>query len=259
MGEIVCSCAELDVLGEALRIDVRRFPLAIGHHGASREERVRLVERVGRDLTGRGLVRGGDPVPAFAEVLHLLARGPVSVALVGTAGQARPVGLAVVDDRAGVVVVQRGESVTVRDDRPEAAVRALVGLLPAMRPAPGVPVTVEEAPPARAGEDFSEDFSAVTFTSQVRAAAVRSPAAQRAAAEEVLRRPRLGAGYFAVTGRGRDGREVELGTVGYLDTDVGRCAVLSDAGADGRLAVTYAPADQAALDRHVLRIVAGAR
>jgi hypothetical protein len=31
-GEIVCSFAALDVIGEALRIDARRFPFAIQHY-----------------------------------------------------------------------------------------------------------------------------------------------------------------------------------------------------------------------------------
>ncbi|GAA3459484.1 ESX secretion-associated protein EspG [Saccharothrix longispora] len=259
MAEVVCSHVELDVLGEALRLDVRRFPLTIGYHGSSRAERVRLVERVRHDLTDRGLVRGDDLVPGFAEALRVFARGTVSIALVGTAGHVRSVGLAVVDDRAGVVVVQQQEeAVTFRSDRPEAVVRALVGLLPAMRPGPGTSVSVTGTPAATGRRRAEEDFSEFTFTDRVRAAAVRSSAAQRAVAEEVVRRPRLGAGYFAVAGRGRDGREVELGTVGYLDTDAGRYAVLSETGVDGSPTVTYTPADQAALDRHLNRVLAGA-
>ena len=258
MAEVVCSHVELDVLGEALRLDVRRFPFTIGYHGSSRAERVRLVERVRHDLTDRGLVRGDDLVPGFAEALRVFARGAVSIALVGTAGHVRPVGLAVVDDRAGVVVVQQEEAVTFRSDRPEAVVRALVGLLPAMRPGPGTSVSVTGAPAATGWRRAEEDFSEFTFTGQARAAAARSSAAQRAAAEEVMRRPRLGAGYFTVAGRGRGGREVELGTVGYLDTDAGRYAVLPETGADGSPTVTYTPADQAALDRHLDRVLAGA-
>lgn len=252
---MVCSFTELDVLGEALGIDVRRFPFTIGHHGATRAERTRLVERVHRELTARGLVRGGDPVPELAEAVTLFARGPVAVALVGGAGGVRSVGLAVADERAGVVAVGRGESVAFRRCRPEAVVRGLVGLLPAMRPGPGASVTVGEPVAGRREEDFSE----FTFTSQVRAAPVPSATGQRAAAEEILRRPRLGAGYFTATRRGRDGREAELGAVGYLDTDAGRYAVLSDTDRDGRVVVTYAPADQAVLDRQLTRLVTTGR
>lgn len=56
--EIVCSPAELDVVGDALGLEVRRFPFTIGYHGSTSAERVRLVETVHRDLRSRGLVEG---------------------------------------------------------------------------------------------------------------------------------------------------------------------------------------------------------
>lgn len=253
-GEIVCSFAALDVLGEALRINVRRFPFAIPHHGATREDRIRLVEAVHGDLLLRGLVRDGEFVPELVEALHVFARGHVMVALVGTAGEAQPAALAVANDRTGVVAEQQGETVVFRLCQPDAIVPRLVRLLPPMRSGPGVSVTVTDTSVAVGRRRAEEDFSEMTFRTQVKATGP-SPAGQRAAAEEILRRPRLGAGYFLVSARGRNGRETELGTINYLDTDAGRYAVIPTTAPDGRLAATYTPADQAALDRHLNRII----
>jgi hypothetical protein len=74
--EIVCSFAALDVIGEALRVDVRRFPFAIQHYSATREDRVRLAETVHRDLGNRGLAHGEEFAPDLVAALHLFARGP---------------------------------------------------------------------------------------------------------------------------------------------------------------------------------------
>ncbi|GAA3675011.1 hypothetical protein GCM10022267_72390 [Lentzea roselyniae] len=257
-GEIVCSFAALDVLGEALRINVRRFPFAIPHHSATREDRLRLVEAVHQDLVARGLVRDGEFVPELVEALHVFARGHVVIALVGTAGEAQPAALAVADDRTGVVAEQRGESVVFRLCQPDAIVPGLVRLLPPMRSGPGVSVTVADTSASAGRRRVEEDFSEATFRTPVKAAGP-SPAGQRAAAEEILRRPRLGAGYFVVSARGRNGRETDLGAINYLDTDAGRYAVIPTSMPDGQLAATYTPADQSTLDYNLNRIITSHR
>ncbi|MFI9818654.1 ESX secretion-associated protein EspG [Saccharothrix variisporea] len=252
-GEIVCSFAALDVLGEALGTDVRRFPFSIPHLGATREDRLRLVEAVHQDLVARTLVRNGRFVPELVEALHVFTRGHLTIALVGTAGESQPTALAVTDGRTGVVAEQQVETVVFRPCGPDAIVPGLLRLLPPMRPGPGASVTVTDtSTPAR--RRVEEDFSEMTFRTRVKATG-SSPAGQRAAAEEVLRRPRLGAGYFLVSARGRNGRDTQLGTVNYLDTDAGRYAVIPTTAPDGQLAATYTPADQAALERHLNRIV----
>jgi hypothetical protein len=143
-GEIVCSFAALDVLGEALRVNLRRFPFAIPHHGTTREDRIRLVEAVHRDLVGRGLVRDGEFTPELVETLHVFARGHLVIALVGAAGDAQPAALAVTDDRAGVVAEQQDNAIVFRRCQPDAIVPRLMRLLPPMRPGPGVSVTVAD-------------------------------------------------------------------------------------------------------------------
>ncbi|MEO6090079.1 MAG: ESX secretion-associated protein EspG [Umezawaea sp.] len=253
-GEMLCSFAELDVIGEALRVDVRRFPFTIGHHGATREERIGLVEAVHRDLLGRGLISGTEFAPELVTALHVFALGHLTIALVGTAGHTRPVALAAADGRTGVVAVQHGESIGFRLIAPDAVVRGLVGLLPAMRQGPGSSVTVTDTSTPVRRRQVEDDFSEQTFTAKVKAV-VPSATGDRAVAEEILRRPRLGTGYFLASARGRNGQETTLGTLNYLDTDAGRYAVIQTTSSDGRVAATYTPADQAALDRHLTRIV----
>nr|WP_086665387.1 ESX secretion-associated protein EspG [Lentzea kentuckyensis] len=119
-GEIVCSFAALDVLGEALRINLRRFPFAIPHHGTTREDRVRLIEAVHRDLIDRGLVRDGEFAPESVQALHVFARGHLAVALVGTADETQPVALAVTDDRTGVIAEQQDNAIAFRLCQPDA-------------------------------------------------------------------------------------------------------------------------------------------
>ncbi|KJK47080.1 hypothetical protein UK23_21475 [Lentzea aerocolonigenes] len=252
--EIVCSLAALDVLGEALRIDVRWFPFAIPYHGATSEDRVRLVEAVHRDLVARGLVRHGEFVPELVEALHLFAHGRQVIALVGSAGDSRLLALATADDRMGLVAAQRDETITFRLCRPDAIVPGVVRLLPVVRPGPGMPVTVSGTAASAGRPRGEKDFSEMTFRAPLKAAA-SSPAGQWAAAEGILRRPRLGAGYFLVSARGRNGQENELGMIGYLDTDAGRYAVIPMSAPDERLVATYAPADLAGLGRHLNRIV----
>ncbi|GAA1357065.1 ESX secretion-associated protein EspG [Saccharothrix algeriensis] len=243
--EIVCSFAELDALGEALRLDVRRFPFTIGHHGATREQRVAVVAAAHRDLAARGLVRGGGFAPELVEALRLLAGGRTAVALVGRAGHSRSAALAVTDGRSGLLAVQRGESIALLPRRPDAVVRSLVDLLPPARPGPGSSVTVWDS--TVTARPVEEDFSEFRFTTRLKPAARSS----RAAVEEILRRPRLAAGYFAATSGG-----TALGALNYLDTDAGRYAVIPGSDRGGLLSATYTPADQAALARHVARLLA---
>ncbi|NUT49538.1 MAG: ESX secretion-associated protein EspG [Saccharothrix sp.] len=251
---IVCSFAELDLIGEALRITLRRFPFVIPHYGATLEERVRLVGSVHRDLVARRLIRGGEFAPELVEALRVFAGGRLVIALVGASGGTRLAAVAVADDRAGVVAEQQGEAVAFRPCGPDAVVPDLLRLLPPMRPGPGTSVTVAGATPRARSRLVEEDFSEATFRKPVKAAA-SSPAGQRDAAERILRRPRLGAGYFVVSGRARDGRHAEVGTIGFLDTDAGRYAVTPAVMSDGRRTATYVPADQAVLDRHLKRLI----
>jgi hypothetical protein len=246
--EFVCSFAELDVIGDALRLDVRRFPFTIGYHGVTREERLALLAAAHRDLVARQLIRDGEFTPELVETLRVFAQGHLAIAFVGTTGDIHRTALSSTDGRVGVLAEQQGESIAFRRIHPDMVVRRLVGVLPAMRPGPGTSVTISDtSSPTRPSDD---DFSEFRFTSRMKPA----PSAL-AVATDITRRTRLGAGYFTITARGRNDRETELGTLTYLDTDAGRYAVIPGTDPHGRMSATYTPADQAFLDRQLTRIV----
>lgn len=244
-GHIVCSIAELDAVGDALELDLRRFPFAIGHGGATVEERIALVEAVHRDLSARDLVRGADFAPDLVEPLRLFAEAPLAIALVGTVRDAPLVARAASDGRDGVLAVQQGDVVAFHRLSSDTVVRALVGLLPGLPPGPGSSVVVTAPPPSRPDEDFSQ----FRFTSGVRPAATAG-----SAAAEVMRRPRTGAGHFSATGR-KGHRDVELGAFSYLDTEVGRYAILPGTDSDGRPNATCMPVGHGYLEHRLRRLI----
>ncbi|MEV8442868.1 ESX secretion-associated protein EspG [Actinosynnema sp. NPDC051121] len=240
-GHIVCSLAELDAVGDALGLDVRRFPFTIGHRGTTLEERVALVEAVHRDLVARDLVRGTEFAPDLVDRLRLFAGAPLGIALVGTDRDTPLVALATSDGRDGVLAVRQGEAVEFHRHSSDTVVRALVELLPELPPGPGSAVVVHAPAPKPPDEDFSQ----FRFTGRVRPAATADTAVA-----EILRRPRTGAGYFSAAVR-KGHRETELGTVTYLDTDAGRWAVLSGTGPNGTPATTVVPTDPWSIGRHL--------
>ncbi|ROP40375.1 ESX secretion-associated protein EspG [Saccharothrix texasensis] len=240
-GHIVCSLAELDAVGDALGLDVRRFPFSIGHRGTTLAERVTLVEAVHRDLVARDLVRGRDFAPELVERLRLFADAPLGVALVGTARGVPLVALAVSDGRDGVLAVQRDELVVFHRHAADTVVEALVGLLPDLPPGPGSAVVVDAPAPLPPDEDFSH----FRFTAGIRPAATAD-----SAVAEILRRPRTGAGYFSVSVR-KGGQEAELGAASYLDVDAGRFAVLPGRRPNGTPSATYVPMDRWSIGRHL--------
>ncbi|WP_158102918.1 ESX secretion-associated protein EspG [Lentzea kentuckyensis] len=253
-GEIVCSFVELDVLGVALRLDVRQFPFSIPHFAVEAEERLRLGQAAQDDLIARGLIRGDNFAPELVQALNVYARGRVAIAMRGVAGEEQHLALAVIDDRVSVLAVQQGEALRFELTEPDSVIRRLVGLLPPQYAGPGTSVTVTAKTAPTTRRRVEEDFSEFTFTSTVRAAG-HTPAAQRAVAEDILRHPRLGGGDFLVTVRGRNSRQSTPVTMNWLDTQAGRYAVLNSTDPDGRLQATYTPADLTALDRHLTQIV----
>lgn len=246
-----CSFAELDAVGEALQLDLRRFPFAFPYFGGG-VDRAGVFASVNASLSARGLVRGDRFAPELEDTLRLFGTGHLSIGMLGMAGDRQLTALAVLGDRRGVVAVQNGGGVSFDVFGEDAVVRALVGLLPPLPPAPGGSVTIADQakPVRRRDDDFGGSFMQSTG----------GPADQAGrdfeAAQRILQRPRLGGGSFLVGVTGRHGEPGPGESVGWVDNDAGRYAVITDTGADGRLHVTYAPADQAKLDYQLHRVLA---
>ncbi|NUT50614.1 MAG: ESX secretion-associated protein EspG [Saccharothrix sp.] len=210
--EHVCSVATLDLVGQALGVDVRRFPFAFPTSTAGRTEPERLgsAARAHRELVDRDLVRGGRFAPEFEDAVRLFALAPRAVALTGSAA----VAVAAFDDERGVLAVADGAAIRFRPTPSSLIVPALTGLLPHVPPGPGASVTVAPG--------------------------------DTTAARRILGRPRYGSGCFLITAPARRPEPVS-----WLDTDVGRYAAVVDTGRDGPVRATYTPADRAWLIRRL--------
>jgi hypothetical protein len=249
-----CSFLELDVIGDALGLDLRLFPFRFPVHGELVDERVELIKVAHRTLTAKGLIKGPRFDADLEDLLDVFARGRLALAMVGSADGDNICARAVSDGRSAVLAVQQGQLIRFDPVTPPSMVRTLLSLLPRHRPGPGrsVTITVDEAAPSQRPRE--EDFLGRRYLRPVEP--VQDTAStQRAIAEDILRRPRLGSGYITVTAKGRHGRDSEPLTMSWLDTEAGRYAVIPSTGADGRTHVTYAPADQARMDQSLSHLV----
>lgn len=249
-----CSVLELDVIGQALEVDVRPFPFDIPVHGEWVEDRARFIEEAARGLIAKGLSTETALAPELRSQVGLFAGGRWSIAMLGTAGDRQYCARAVSNGREAVLAQRHGDVVRFDPIEPDSLVNAVVRLLPPMRPGPGGSLTIvlpdDQAKPAHRSVD--EGFGQ-SFLEQARPAR-DSAGAQLASAQAILRRPRLGEGYFVITERGSGGRESEPLTVNWLDTDGGRYTIVPSTGGDGRRYATYAPADSARLAQHLTRL-----
>jgi hypothetical protein len=263
VGGLECSALELDLIGDALGLDVRPFPFDFPVHGDSLDERRRFVGVVRDSLAAKGLYGGGSFAPVLEQLVGLFARGRLGVALLGASGDRSLCARAVIDGPAGLVADQRGGVVRFRAVNPLSVVRELVSLLSPMRPGPGSSVTITASAATAVSASVSrhrrddDDFGVASYLEPVRPAR-RSEGAARSAAEAMLRRHRFGGGYVTVSVRGRDGREGAPSTVSWVDTDAGRYVVVPVTGADGLVRVTYSPADLPRLAHTVSNLVTNA-
>jgi EspG family len=114
-------------------------------------------------------------------------------------------------------------------------------MLPKVQAGPGQSVTIRRPPPP-ARHQRREDNDQIVFGEKVRA----STDQQLRAATAYLARPRTGTGFFAVSGRDKNGREVQAGGLTWMDTDAGRYLTLSrPPDEDGSVTGTFFPADSA--------------
>ncbi|GLW92399.1 ESX secretion-associated protein EspG [Actinokineospora globicatena] len=242
------SLAAVDVLGQVLGVSPRLFPFEVPSFGRFAEDRDRIAKAVFADLYGRGLI-GRDQLDHDVETaLRITSEHDVGIGVMGTVEKDRPVrARAAVLGATAVLAVQEGQTIRFDLMAPSSVARALVDLLPAAKAGPGQSVMVTEAPVAQEGG----------FVRPVRAARSTSDTQLRLAAT-MLERPRTGFGFYSVVGKGRHGREVEAGTVGWIDTESGRYLSVSRPQPDGAIRATYSPADAARLIRQLDELIATA-
>jgi len=137
---------------------------------------------------------------------------------------------------------------------PDNMIRPIVELLPRMKPGPGGSLTISrdlETPGRQRRQARNDDFVEQSWL-QPSVPPGDSADATLAKVQAIMDRPRLGSGYFAVITRDRNGYEREPLAVNWLDTDAGRYVITSTQ-SNGRLHITYSPADHARIDQAVSR------
>jgi hypothetical protein len=258
-GPFSLSLAAVDVLSQTLEADARLFPFEIPYFGQFQSDRRRIAAAVFTDLAKRKLIREGEIDPDLRRAMHTLSHYRIAVAAMGTVGEEDGKNTREIFARAsataetGVLAVQDGQRLRLELIRPTALAMTMVGLLPKAEAGPGQSVNITK--PAPVGARRHRDTEERSYFENVRGPRGNSDQAMRIA-ESYLTRPRTGAGFFAVMGRDRHGKEIRAGEVGWMDTDAGRYLTLSrPPGEDGQIHGTFSPADAARLTQQISQLI----
>jgi ESX secretion-associated protein EspG len=249
------SVLELDLISEALRLDVRQFPFQFPYHGELIEDRQRLANVAQRTLEGKGLTAGNRFVPDLEELVAVYARAPLALSMFGAAGDTELYARVASDHRSAVLVQQREQTLSFTPISPEGLVRPLVSLLPPLKPGPGRSVTISKAAAAapRCHADDEDGYSGGVLQR------VRPPqdssAASNTYVDEIMQRKRLGSCAFTVSGRDRNGQSRAPLSMSTIDTESGRYALIPGEREDGTFDVSVTPADLPRIDQALTRFV----
>jgi len=126
-----CTFTELDAVGEALGLTLRRFPLTFPYYGNG-IDRTALRAQVGASLAARGLLCDNRFAPELRDTLTLFATGEPAVGLFGTTGDEQLAGLGVFGREHGLVATPHDEGIRFVPLPHAEIVPTLVGLLPPM-------------------------------------------------------------------------------------------------------------------------------
>lgn len=243
------SLAAVDIVAQLLGVNVRLFPFEIPSVGQLQEDRLRIARAVFTDLAKRGLVRDGGVDPELERAMRTLSDYVIAVAVMGTVEKERKIyARASASGDIGVLAVKEAQSMRIELVRPTALALSLVGLLPKAEAGPGQSVTINQPP--RAKHRRTDDDNEQNLFGPVRSTKGSSEQQLRIATA-YLSRPRTGTGFFVVSGRDRNGREIRAGGLTWLDTDAGRYLSLSRSPAEEAPSCTLTPADSARMTHHL--------
>ncbi|MDQ3403758.1 MAG: ESX secretion-associated protein EspG [Actinomycetota bacterium] len=241
------SLASVDLLSHGLGVDCRLFPFQIPSFGATVADRIRVAGAVREDLQRRGLARAGDLVREVELAVRLFAEHDSAIAVVGDGESGALYARGSMRGRDAVLVIRRDNVLRFVLVRPEGLLRAVVDLLPPAQVGPGQSVTVSR--PSTVATTDSEG----TLRSVVRAPRTTA-GAQLRVAQDILRRRRLGDGYFVVT-RGKQ----RSPALSWIDTDAGRYLSSMRTDDRGNTHISYFPADDGRVVHALGELVSPAR
>ena len=130
-----CTFVELDAVGEALGLALRRFPFTFPYYGNGINRRALRAE-VGASLAERGLLRDNKFAPELHDTLTLFGTGGPTVGLLGAAGDEQLAALGVFGVDRCVIAVRHNESIRFDFMLHDRIVPALIDHLPPMAGAP---------------------------------------------------------------------------------------------------------------------------
>jgi hypothetical protein len=244
------SFAAVDVLSQGLRVDCRLFPFQFPAVGEFVADRLRILRAVREDLEERRLADEHGPAAPVADALRLMADYRVAVAVMGRVDGEDLYARVSADGQRGLVTVRQRTGFAFEFIRPGALPGVVAGLLPEVQAAPGTSVTVSGRPEVRQPSGNRQSGSLFDAADE-RA----TPETHRAAASDILRRPRRGSGYILVSGRDQAGKVIDAPRLGWIDTEDGR--YLARSGTDsGEPTSTFHPADRGRLRHHLAELIA---
>lgn len=233
------SASAFDILYSDLGLGEPPAPLRVRSVGATETDRREIRAAVYDNLAERGLFRAGELDAVVRDRLRVLANAVVYVeceALFELDQQEPLRAVAASTGRRAVLAVQPNRTIALTQIDDAQVFAAAVGVLPPLRPGPGLGVSL---PASAFGSDGGVDDPVFGEGSRD-----RSPAWQRQLREvlAIQARPVLGAGQFAV--RVREDRGLRRqGGVSWFRTDVGAYLGTVSEGRRGQDWISVAPAD----------------
>ncbi|WET79933.1 ESX secretion-associated protein EspG [Amycolatopsis sp. QT-25] len=263
--DFALGTVEATVVGQALGVDVRLFPLRVRNTSIDPARYAAVIRKVYTDLEQRRLSVNGELNQAVRTAFALLANHRITVSINGIDGIGQDIAvLTLTDGRQALGITQaHGEDLlqfALFAD--EELVEVLAGVLPRMRPASTGRRTLvhreERAVSAMAArrqaeaefdEEETDAFGNLQFTGVVRArpesSSPRDDESDVAVLEQVLSGTRLGGGHIIVSGIGRRGERLRSTPLSWLDTEDGRYLVWTETDeASGAVIGHYDPASQ---------------
>jgi hypothetical protein len=258
--DFTLGSVEAVVVGRAVGVDVRVFPLRISNTTVDPVRFAKLARQVYFALEDRRLSVRGELNPQVRQAFELLGEHRVAVTASGTDVEFGDLALFAATDGAQALVIGQapGEDTLHFSLLPdEELVRTVAQALPATEAAPGGPLSIsrrEDRPVSaiaarrQAEQEFDEEeteaFDSLQVGSVVRARGPvsRSTGSDAERLEEIFAEPRLGGGYFTAAGRGRHGERRSVPPLTWLDTETGRYLVQTSTDGSGTFTARYVPA-----------------
>ncbi|WP_020667011.1 ESX secretion-associated protein EspG [Amycolatopsis nigrescens] len=273
--EFTLGSIEASIVGQALDVDVRQFPLRIRNSTVDPVRFVKLAKQVYRDLEDRRLSVSGELNRAVRTAFELFGGHRVSVAITGIDGRGDDIAVLTLTDGAqalGITQPPGEDELQFSLFSDDELVEVLTGVLPAVPAAPGGTLTVrrradqpQSAMAARRlaeaehDEDETDAFGNIQLRGVVRPG--RSSRRERPAAAdddtmlaEILAGPRQGGGYLTANGHGRHDERRSAQPVTWLDTEQGRYLVHTD-DEGGTVTARYAPAGRAQVTAAIQELI----